>query len=409
MTSATTTRRPADGLEAVRGWTARSRHRVAGLMTGTSADGLDLALVDFVGLGLESSHEMVAYRETPLDAALRREILAVAAAETLAPERLLRLDVALGEYYAAAVLELAATIPDGGRIEAIGLHGQTVRHVPREDGGGTALTLQLGSAAVLAERTGIPVVSNFRIRDTAAGGEGAPLVPIVDWWLFRSDAESRALLNLGGMANLTHLPRGAGLDAVLAFDTGPGNAVIDAVAEITSHGRERHDPEGRGAGAGRASEALLAELLDDPFFARTPPRSTGRERFGAAYAQRLIGRGEALGLGREDLLATATELTAASIADAARRFLASRGGADAWIVSGGGAHNRSLMAALERRLAPARVERAAGAGVPSDAKEALAFAFLAHLTLCGRAGNVPTATGAAHAVVLGQITPGGLS
>ena len=401
--------RPADGLAAVRDWTARDRHRVAGLMTGTSADGLDVALVDFTGLGLESAHALVAYRETPLDPALRREILAVAAAETLTPERLMRLDAALGEHYAAAVLELAASLPDGRPIEAIGLHGQTVRHVPRNDGGGTALTLQLGSAAVMAERTGLPVVSNFRARDTAAGGEGAPLVPIVDWWLFRSDAESRALLNLGGMANLTWLPRGAGLEAVLAFDTGPGNAVIDAVAEITSGGREPRDPDGRGAAAGRASESLLAELLADPFFARTPPRSTGRERFGTDYARRLIERGQALGLAREDLLATATELTAATVADAARRFIAPRGGVDAWIVSGGGAHNRTLRAALERRLAPARVGPPAGGSVPPDAKEALAFAFLAHLTLCGRPGNVPTATGAARAAVLGQITPGGLS
>ena len=192
----------------MRGYTAREEHLIVGLMTGTSADAVDAALVRFTGLGLEARHEVLAYRETPLEPALRREVLEVAAAQELAPERLMRLDAALGERFAAAVLELLAGAKvDRGRVDAVGSHGQTVRHVPRHRGDGQALTLQLGSAALLAEHTGLTVVSDFRTRDTAAGGEGAPLVPLADWWLFRSKSEARALLNLGGMANVTWLPR----------------------------------------------------------------------------------------------------------------------------------------------------------------------------------------------------------
>jgi anhydro-N-acetylmuramic acid kinase len=268
------------------------------------------------------------------------------------------------------------------------------------------MSWQLGSAAVVAERTGLVVVSDFRAADTAAGGEGAPLVPFVDWTLFRSRDESRVLLNLGGIANLTWLARGAGLEGVLAFDTGPGNVVIDALAERISQGSQRFDEGGRLAAAGRAHDGFLAELLGDPFFARTPPRSTGRERFGAAYAQRLLERAQALGLTPADAIATATELTAASVADAIERFVTPHGAVGAIYGSGGGMKNPALVAALERRLSPAPLRSLETLGVESDGKEALAFACLAHRTLCGVTGNVPGATGAAHPVVLGRITPG---
>jgi anhydro-N-acetylmuramic acid kinase len=226
-----------DALAGVRDYLAQGEHLLIGLMTGTSGDAVDAALVRFTGHGLASRHALVAYRESPLEDPLRREILDVAAAQTLAPERLMRLDAALGERYAAAVLELLAEagVPPAA-VSAIGCHGQTVRHVPRAESGAGALTLQIGSADILAERTGIPVVSGFRPRDTAAGGEGAPLVPLVDWWLFRSEKESRALLNLGGIANLTWLPRAGTLADLLAFDTGPCNAVLDALAAMLSGG-----------------------------------------------------------------------------------------------------------------------------------------------------------------------------
>jgi anhydro-N-acetylmuramic acid kinase len=398
----------ADALAGVREYLAQPAHLLVGLMTGTSADAVDAALVRFHGLGLDSRHELLAYRESPLEAPLRREILEVAAAESLSPERLMRLHAALGERYAAAVLELlAAEGVDPAEVDAIGCHGQTVRHLPRAAGGLGALTLQIGSAAVLAERTSITVVSDFRSRDTAAGGEGAPLVALADWWACRSSDEARALLNLGGMANLTFLPRGGGLADVLAFDTGPGNVVLDALASTSSRGIAPRDEGGATAAKGRPSGPLVDELMADPFFAQPPPRSTGRERFGAEYAARMRARGLSMELSEEDLMATAVELTAASVADAVGRFLAPRGGIASVYASGGGVRNATLMSALARRLAPARLEPAEALGMPSDGKEALAFAFLAHQTLCGRPGNLPAATGAERAVVLGQITPGG--
>ncbi len=395
-----------DALAPVRRWRERPEHLVVGLMTGTSADAVDAALVRFHGQGLNARHELLAYEETPLDDALRREVLQVAAADTLPLERVMRLDVALAEAYAQVVDSLLER--SGVRrsdVEAIGCHGQTVRHVPRSPGS-RALTLQIGSASTLAERTGFTVVSDFRTRDTAAGGEGAPLVPLADWWLFRSEDESRVLLNLGGMANVTHLPRGGGLADVLAFDTGPGNAVLDGLVGEATAGLARHDDGGQMAARGRASEALLNELLADPFFDQPPPRSTGRERFGHRYVVRLREMGEALGLSLEDTLATAAELTAASVARAVRRFLVPRHGVDAVFVSGGGVRNATLMVALRRNLEGLRVERLDDIGVRADAKEALAFALLAHVTLSGEPGNVPGATGAAHRVPLGTVTPG---
>lgn len=395
-----------DALAYLRDYRAREEHLVVGLMTGTSADAVDAALVRLRGLGPETRHRLVAYRETPLEAPLRREILEVAAAASVAPERLMKLDAALGERYAAAVFELLAEAgTDPRAVAAIGSHGQTVRHLPRASGS-PALTLQLGSAAILAERTGIAVVSNFRVRDAAAGGEGAPLVPLADWWLFGSAEESRVLLNLGGMANVTYLPRGGTLEQVLAFDTGPGNAVLDALVSLGSRGAARHDAGGERAARGAVSEPLLSELLADPFFAQPPPRSTGRERFGEHYAVTLRETGHSMGLSDDDLLATAVELTAVAVASAIQRFLVPRAGVSAVYASGGGVANATLMRAIGRRVAPARLARLDVLGVPPAAKEALAFAFLAHQTLSGLPGNVPAATGAGRPVVLGEITPG---
>lgn len=396
-----------DALTPIRDYRERSERLIVGLMTGTSADAVDAVLVRLKGEGLAATHEVLAELESPLEDELRAEVLAVAAADSIEPERLMRLDGELAEAYADAVREV---VEQGGvklqDVCAIGSHGQTVRPLPRSAGGGRALTLQLGSAATLAERTGVCVVSDFRRRDTAAGGEGAPLVPIADFWLFRSDRESRVLLNLGGMANVTWLKKGGALADVLAFDTGPGNAVLDGLVRAGTRGLARHDESGGLAASGRAHEGLLEELLADPFFAAAPPRSTGRESFGERYAERLADLGEAMGLSLEDTLATAVELTAASIERAIGEFLNPRGKVDALYVSGGGVRNVTLMMALRRRLDGIRVGRLDELGVSPGIKEALAFAFLAHLTLCGAPGNVPGATGARHAVVLGSITPG---
>src|SRR5262245_45899056 len=311
-----------DALSPVRDYRTRPERLLVGLMTGTSADADDAVLVRLKGEGLAARYDVLAELETPLDDDLRSEVLAVAAADTLEPERLMRLDSELAETYAESVRAVAeragVKLHD---VTAIGSHGQTVRHRPRSVAGGRALTLQLGSAAMLAERTGICVVSDFRRRDTAAGGEGAPLVPIADYWLFRSDAESRVLLNLGGMANVTWLKKGGTLADVLAFDTGPGNAVLDGLVRVGTRGLARHDESGGLAASGRAHEGLLEELLADPFFSLPPPRSTGRESFGERYAERLLDMGEAMGLSLEDTLATAVELTAASVERAIDEFV----------------------------------------------------------------------------------------
>jgi anhydro-N-acetylmuramic acid kinase len=395
-----------DALARVRDFPRRPFTRIVGLMTGTSADGVDAALVEFAGAGEAAVPRLALYRETPLEPALRTEVLAVCAAPSLELERLMTLDAALGERYAEAVRDLLqAAGVDARDVDAIGSHGQTVRHVPRPAAGGAARTLQIGSAAILADRTGIAVVSDFRRRDTAAGGEGAPLVPLADLWLFGSKQEARVLLNLGGMANLTYLPRGADPRGVIAFDTGPGNAVVDALADRRSGGAERFDERGAFAARGRVHDGLLGELLADPFFALEPPRSTGRERFGSDFAARLAERGRALGLTDEDVARTALELTAASIEGAIGRFVRRRG-LDAVYASGGGTSNATLMESLARRLAPTPLRPLEALGVPSAAKEAMAFAMLAHRTLCGLPGNLPGATGASRPVVLGQLTPG---
>jgi anhydro-N-acetylmuramic acid kinase len=399
---------PPDALGRIRSYRSRDRFLLAGLMTGTSADAVDAALVEVEGAGAERAPKVVSYRETPLAEPLRQEILEVAAAEQVSPERLMRLDAALGEAYAAAVLELLARAGVASAdLDAIGMHGQTVRHVPRHVAGDRAFTLQLGSAAVVAERTGATVVSDFRSRDTAAGGEGAPLVPLVDWWLFRSTVEPRLLLNLGGMSNVTHLPRSAALEDVVAFDTGPGNAVIDALVSLQTGGAEARDTGGARAARGQPNEALLEELLADPFFDLPPPRSTGRERFGVGYARTLSDLGSAMGVTPDDLVATATELTAASVERGIARFVRPRGAVGTVYASGGGTSNAALMAALERRLAPSHVHPLSSLGMDPGAKEAVAFALLAHRTLWGLPGNVPGATGATRPVVLGHITPGG--
>ena len=396
-----------DALSGLRNYLAHTEHLVVGLMTGTSADAVDAVLVRFRGVGIEAAHEVMAYRESELDGALRARVLELAGAERFDPEMLLRADAALGESYAAAVFELLAEVGVGPeRVSAIGSHGQTVRHVPRAAGGGHAFTLQIGSAAVLAERTGIAVVSDFRSRDTAAGGEGAPLVPLADWWLFRSPLESRALLNLGGIANVTHLPAGGALERVQAFDTGPCNAVLDALASAASGGRDRLDAGGAMALAGEVVSALLQARLSDPFFSIPPPRSTGRERFGAAFAERLLADCRALGRTPADAMATAVAISAEAVSHSVRKYLVPRGGVERVLASGGGIRNRALMQALAERLAPIPIVTTEVLGVEPSSKEALAFALLAHVTLCGRAGNVPSATGAVHPVVLGHITPG---
>jgi len=361
-------------------------------MSGTSLDGIDVAIVDISG----NSVKTVGHAATPYTSAIRERILAVSNTEC-STAQISRLNFTLGELYAKAVTETCSRcdIPLES-IELIGSHGQTIFHKGQ---GETASTLQIGESSVIAERLGIPVVSDFRTRDIAAGGHGAPLVPLVDYMLFRSAAKSRAVLNIGGIANITVLPRNAKPENVVAFDTGPGNMVIDALAALFTKGREHYDRDGRIAAESYLNRALLKKLLKDDYYSAPPPKTAGREQYGREFIARLC----ATGLPIPDLIATATVFTAVTIAMGIESFAPD---AEELIVSGGGVHNRQLMVQIEAFLPACRVTTSAEFSIDPDAKEAIAFAVLAHRTWRRQTGNLPSATGASHAVLLGKVTYG---
>ena len=351
--------------------------RVAGLISGTSVDGIDVAVVD-IGEGIH----VVATATVPYPEAVRTAILS-ASNSTTHTGTIARLNFLLGELFAEAVAKAGVPL---GTIELLGSHGQTIFHEgePAEFlGRKIASTLQIGEAAVIAERTGIQTIADFRPSDIAAGGKGAPLVPFLDYQLFRHAELARVALNIGGIANITVIPANAKPEDVLAFDTGPGNMVMDAVAPP-------FDRDGEGARSGTVSTALLHRLLADPYYERKPPKSCGREQYGAEFVRES-------GID----IATATELTAQTIALAIGRYPATR----EVIVSGGGAHNRYLMERLAALLR-ARVTTSAEFGIGVDSKEAILFALLAYQTYHGRAGNLPAATGAGKPAILGKISRG---
>jgi anhydro-N-acetylmuramic acid kinase len=390
---------------------------VIGLMSGTSADGTSAAVVRLEGAPPGLRWELLAHVNAPHPAGLRSEIFAAFRPETGTVDRLCALNFALGHAFAdAAFRGMTAAGLGPEQIHLIGSHGQTIWHIPS---GPDASTLQLGEAAVIAERTGIPVVSNFRTRDVAAGGQGAPLVAYVDRLLFSHPALARALQNIGGIANVTYLTPNPGLAATppptpdegprqewgeIAFDTGPGNMLIDYAACRATDGEWSFDRDGTLAAQGRVDMALLAELLSEPYLYHSPPKTTGRELFGVQYGARVWERAQQRGLAGADIVATLTAFTAGSIAQAYRDFLPRP--PDEVIVSGGGARNPALMAMLRHKLAPSQLLVSDELGLPAEAKEAIAFAVLAYETWHGRPGNLPAATGARHPVVLGDVTPG---
>jgi anhydro-N-acetylmuramic acid kinase len=366
--------------------------RVAGVMSGTSLDGIDVAIVEIHGRRIET----IGFTSTPYTAAIRAAILEVSNSQTHTAA-ISRLNFQLAELYARAVL---GAVKRFGPVQLIGCHGQTIFHQGRSN------TLQIGEPAVLAERTGVLVVSNFRARDIAAGGQGAPLVPFVDYLLFRHPRRTRVALNIGGIANITVIPAGCEPQDVVAFDTGPGNMAIDALARELSGGKLRCDRGGKLAASGNVNRALLDELLRDRYYRRKPPKSAGREQYGVEFIDRLKRSGAPM----RDLIATATVLTAATIALAVRRTptwtptTATTGPTDL-IASGGGVHNPQIMAHLAGFLPGVSISTSTDHGVDADAKEAIAFAVLAHETWRRKPSNLPSATGARRAVVLGSITP----
>jgi len=394
---------------------------VAGIMSGTSADGVDVAIVRIlpphpsrknrsaakVGHPDRVSLKLLAHEAFPYSRALRRAVLNAMNAESISTAELARLNWRLGIAYAEAVEETVQR--HNIKLDLVGCHGQTLYHQARAEayaGRRFALTWQLGEAQAIAERIGVPVVSNFRPADMLAGGQGAPLVPLLDYVLFANNKRGRVLQNIGGIANLTAIPAGAGPEKLIAFDTGPGNMVIDWLAQELFD--KSFDRNGGVAARGEVIEPVLKVALGDRYFKLAPPRTAGREQFGKSYAADLLNKCRKLSKRGEDSLATATALTAESIAISYEQFAMPmmEGKPVDYVVSGGGARNRTLMQMLAARLEPlgCTMRRTEEFGLPAEAKEAAAFALLAWQTWHRLPGNVPAATGASRPVILGQVT-----
>jgi anhydro-N-acetylmuramic acid kinase len=376
---------------------------VLGMMSGTSADGIDVALVRISG-GRANLENFAAF---PFPARVREAILQLGEGRATNTGEISQLNFLLGKVFADAALAACRKFRvRPSQIALIGSHGQTVFHqgMPTSFcGHEVASTLQIGDPSVIAGKTGITTVGDFRPADMAAGGQGAPLVPFVDCLLYRDSRVGRAALNIGGIANVTIIPRAAKIQDVFAFDTGPGNMVMDALVRHFTNGRKAFDQNAEMAGRGKVLPLLLAELLRDRYFSKSPPKTAGREQYGEKYVRRVLAHREARRARGEDLIRTATILTALSIVDAIHRFVPARAGVSELIVSGGGAHNPLLMAQIEAALPGIRLRTSNQFGVSGDAKEAFAFAVLGWETMHRRAANVPAATGARKAVVLGKV------
>jgi len=393
-------------------------------MSGTSADGINVALVGISGAGFDTRFKVLAHHEYPYPRAVRQAVLAAMNAGRASVADLARLNFVLGELYASAVLATQAEAKV--KVELVGCHGQTLYHQGEPApflGRKVTTTWQTGEGAVIAARVGAPVVSDFRPADMAAGGKGAPLVPFLDYVVYRDTSVGRIVQNIGGIANLTAIPAGASAERVVAFDTGPGNMVIDALME-RFYGKP-YDSDGRTAAKGTPLEPILKVILQQSFFRRKPPKTAGREEFGREFVADFLRRcGRAK---KQDILATATALTARSIADSIKRFVFASGAKavpfhvssdtgtaepvppnsySEYVVSGGGARNRALVSMLRAELAPLglTLRHSDEFGVPAAAKEAVAFALLAYETWHRRPSNVPAATGARRPAVLGKVS-----
>ena len=381
----------------------KTKMRVAGLMSGTSADGIDAAIIDI-------NREKVtvqAFETFPYSAELRGNILRLCQDKSSGIADVCHLNFVIGEVFAKSILKLCKK--SGIRlntIELIGSHGQTIYHNPKGTQFGKKIirsTLQIGEPSIIAQRTGVTTVADFRPRDMAAGGQGAPLVPFADYFLFRDNSRSRAIQNIGGIANVTFLPAGCRTNDVIAFDTGPGNMIIDGIVSIISKGRQKFDHGGKIAASGKVRQQILDEMLKHPFFSLRPPKSTGREEFGSNYCDAIYRKMKKKSIPAEDIAATVTAFTAESIIRAYRKFLPQI--PDDVILCGGGAHNATLIKMLRQGLGKSKICTSDNFGINSDAKEAISFAILAYAALKGEPNNVPSATGAEKPLVLGKIIP----
>ena len=381
--------------------------KVVGLMSGTSGDGVDAALVEITGRGHSLKAKTIAAQTLAYPRSLQQRILTASVSGTVAD--ICHLNALLGEWFADAALHVirqAKLRP--ADVALIGSHGQTVHHLPRgieaPGVGSIRSTLQIAEPAVIAERTGITTVANFRPRDIAAGGQGAPLTPMAHALLLKHPRRARLIVNLGGISNVTYVSRGGGPEGVLAFDTGPANMVLDGLISRLTNGRLQMDRDGKLAARGEVDARLLGKLLAHPYLSKRPPKSTGREEFGPAVVDELLTFQKQQGLSVEDLLATCSMWTAKAVGTA-RRWI--EGKVDEVIVGGGGVRNRIVMAHLASVFTPIPVTTFDVLGWDSKAFEAVAFAILAYQTATGQWGNIPAVTGAKHPVLLGTIVPGG--
>jgi anhydro-N-acetylmuramic acid kinase len=384
--------------------------RVLGMMSGTSADGIDVALVRISGAPPAISAKFEGHHHVRFPAQVREAILRLANGATTTTAEISQLNFLVGEEFARAAIAACKKwrIPLR-QISLIGSHGQTIFHQGVAAGflsRRVASTLQIGEPSVIAERTGVVTIGDFRPADMAAGGQGAPLVPFVDYLLYRDARIGRVALNVGGIANLSVIPAGARPGQLFAFDIGPGNMVIDAIVEIATRGRAHYDRDARLAIRGKLIPALLSTLLKEPYLRKRPPKTAGREQFGSAYAEKILAWGKRHHASTENLVRTATVFTSLSIADALSRFVLPRTRVDELIVAGGGARNPLLMAQLAAGLPEIEIVPASEFGIPAEAKEAFAFAVMAYEAYHGRANTLPSATAARHPAVMGKLVRG---
>ena len=384
--------------------------RVVGLMSGTSVDGIDAALVEIGGSDQAPEVRLLAFEDRPWPEGVREQIFPLFRPETATVDKIGYMNFLMGEIYAQAVVSVVETagltLAD---IDLIGSHGQTIWHAPEpcdKDGFPVVFTVQIGEGSVIAARTGVPTVSDFRVADLAVGGQGAPLVPFSEYLLYRRSGKTILLQNIGGIGNMTVLPGDEGPEAVYAFDTGPGNMIIDAVVSALTGGEKTYDAGGAMAAQGKVDQNLLAVLQQDPYYTMPLPKTTGRERFGLQYVGKILDYGREHSQSDADLLATVTDLTAWSITDAYGRYVLPRRQATELVVGGGGSFNATLLGFLRERFAPygVKVLTQEDLGWSSDAKEAVAFAIMADRCVREKPNVLPSVTGARQAAIMGKIS-----
>ena len=383
---------------------------VIGLMSGTSCDGIDACLAKITGNGLSTKIEIMGFETYPYDNEIRELIFDASHQQNGTVDKICQLNFILGRHFADAVKLIARKSSLSiSEIDIIGSHGQTIYHIPFSNENidkSVRSTLQIGEPSVIAQETGVTTVADFRARDVAAGGDGSPLVAYADFILFGRDRISRAIQNIGGIANVTFLPVDCDINEIIAFDTGPGNMIIDRFTEIITDGKFKFDRGGELASKGKLNEDFLERLCSHPYLSKKPPKSTGREAFGVQYSDNLYKEMKRFKIDALDALATVTAFTALSISDSYSKYIQTSYQISEVIISGGGVHNLTLIEFLKGYLKDIKIRKVDEFNIPSETKEALSFAILANETVCGNPGNVPSATGARESVILGKIVPG---